>query len=185
MTMISNLGEGGRRRVNGAIIKVPLGEHGQVINFGRKTLFAMSIPWGDVSTAYFTTGIPDIETFTVVPKGVYRILKFQAAFNWLLRRSFIRMLAKRKVNKGVPGPTDEARSKAKSLIWGQATNTSGLTKTVTFCTPDGYTLTAHSTLLIVQKVLAGNFKTGYQTPASAYGTQLLREIPGVEGGEED
>jgi short subunit dehydrogenase-like uncharacterized protein len=46
--------------------------------------------------------------------------------------------------------------------------------------PEGYTFTAHSALIIVQKILNGNFSPGYQTPASAYGENLVMEIPGVE-----
>jgi short subunit dehydrogenase-like uncharacterized protein len=45
--------------------------------------------------------------------------------------------------------------------------------------PEGYTLTTHSALIIVQKILNGNFSPGYQTPASAYGENLVIEIPGV------
>jgi hypothetical protein len=32
----------------------------------------------------------------------------------------------------------------------------------------------------VQKVLNGSFKAGYQTPASAYGAELVFEIPGTK-----
>ncbi|HKZ65916.1 MAG TPA: hypothetical protein VJ111_06165, partial [Chitinophagaceae bacterium] len=73
----------------------------------------------------------------------------------------------------------EQRSKAAILIWGQAINAAKKTTTVRLSGPDGYTLTAHSTLIIVQKVLNGNFIAGYQTPASAYSENLVLEIPGV------
>jgi short subunit dehydrogenase-like uncharacterized protein len=38
-------------------------------------------------------------------------------------------------------------------------------------------LTAHSSLLISKKILEGNFKTGYQTPAGCYGENLIMELP--------
>jgi short subunit dehydrogenase-like uncharacterized protein len=38
----------------------------------------------------------------------------------------------------------------------------------------------YSTLLITQKVLEGNLKPGYQTPASAYGEDLVLELPNVK-----
>ena len=57
------------------------------------------------------------------------------------------------------------RSKAKSLVWGEASNASGKTVTANFTCADGYTLTALSSLIIAKKVLEGNFKPGYQTPA--------------------
>lgn len=178
-TMVTKLGEGGNVRKNGKIIQVPLGQKGFWVDFGKKKLFVMSIPWGDISTTYFTTGIPDIETYAGVSPNIYRILKLQTLFNWLLRTSFIRNYLKKKIDGRPPGPTDEMRSQGSSLVWGQAANATGKTATARLNGPDGYTLTAHSALLITQKILLGNFKPGYQSPASAYGEDLVLEIPGV------
>jgi short subunit dehydrogenase-like uncharacterized protein len=178
-TMIAKLGEGGAVRRNGKIVSAPLGQHGMWVDFGAKRLFVMSIPWGDVSTAHFTTGIPDIETYTGMKPSVYRALKFQSLFNWLLRTSFMRSYLQKKIDRRAPGPTDEQRSKAASLIWGQATNASGKEVTARLRCPDGYTLTMHASLLIAKKILEGNFKPGYQTPGSAYGEGLVLEIPRV------
>jgi short subunit dehydrogenase-like uncharacterized protein len=46
-------------------------------------------------------------------------------------------------------------------------------------TPEGYTLTALAALNIAQKFLDGNFTPGFQTPAKAYGADLVMEIDGV------
>ena len=179
-TMADRLGEKGAVRKHGKIIRRPLGEKGMWIDFGPKKLFVMSIPWGDISTAYFTTGIPDIETYTGISKKVYNSLKLQPLFNWLLRTTFIRQYIKNKINQRPPGPGDEQRSKATSLVWGQVRNAEGKTATIQLSGPDGYTLTAHSALIIVKKILQGEFTPGYQTPASAYGENLAMEIPEVE-----
>jgi len=179
-TMVSKMGEGGNVRKDGKIIKVPLGQKGFWVDFGKKKLFVMSIPWGDVSTAHFTTGIGNIETYAGVSPAIYRMLKFQPLFNWLLRTSVVRNFIKRKIDARAPGPTDEMRSKSLSLVWGQASNAAGQKATVRMSEPDGYTLTMHSSLIITKKILHDNFKTGYQTPASAYGHDLVLEIPGVQ-----
>lgn len=178
-TMASKLGEGGAARINGKITRTTLGKNGMWIDFGDKRLFVMSIPWGDVSTAYFTTGIPNIETYVGIKPSVYRVLKLQSAFNWLLRTSAVRNYIKRKIDKRPAGPTDEQRKVARSLIWGQVTNEKGEQRIARMNCPDGYTLTMHASLLISKKILEGNFKPGYQTPASAYGEDLVLEIPGV------
>ena len=78
MTMANRLGNPGLRRKNGKVIPSPLGRKGMWIDFGEKKLFVMSIPWGDVSTAYFTTGIPDIETFTGISPGTLSYFKITA-----------------------------------------------------------------------------------------------------------
>src|ERR1051326_3826788 len=179
-TMVNKLGQGGAVRKNGKIVSVPLGQKGMWVDFGIKNFFVMTIPWGDIATAYFTTAIPDIESYTAISPTVYRLLKLQGLFNWLLRTNFIRKRIKKKIDKRPAGPNDEQRSKAMSLVWGQVSNSRGETKTVKMSGPDGYTLTMHSTLLIAQKILQGNFKPGYQTPASAYGEDLVMELPNVK-----
>ena len=72
ITMASKLGEGGAVRKGGKIVRTPLGQKGMWVDFGVKKLFVMTIPWGDISTAYFTTGIPDIEVYTGISKKIYR-----------------------------------------------------------------------------------------------------------------
>ncbi len=178
-TMAGKLGEGGAVRKEGKIIRNPLGKKGMWVDFGLKKLFVMSIPWGDISTAHFTTGIPNIETYTGISSKTYRVLKLQRLFNWLLRTNFIRNIIRKKIKDRPAGPSDIQREKATSLVWGKVTNTKGESAIVRLSGPEGYTLTSHSALIITQKVLNGNFKAGYQTPASAYGENLVMEIPGV------
>lgn len=179
MTIINKLGLGGAVRENGQIIKKPLGEKGMWVDFGDKKLFVISIPWGDVSTAFFTTGIPNIEAYTGVKPSAYKLLKLQGLFNWLLRTEWVKNIIRKKIKQRPAGPDDEMRSKAKSFVWGQVVNSKGEIITSHFSCADGYTLTAHASLIIVKKILQGNFKPGYQTPASCYGEELVKEIPGT------
>ena len=150
------------------------------VNFGEKKLFVMTIPWGDVSTAYTTTGIKNIEAYTGMAPKVYRALKFQWAFNWLLRTNFVRNIIIKKIKARPAGPSDEQRQKSSSLVWGEVSNASGKTLSSCISCFDGYTLTAHSSLLIAQKILEDNFKPGYQTPAGCYGEDLILEVPGTK-----
>jgi len=179
MTIVSKLGSGGAVRENGKIIPQPLAKKGMWVDFGEKKLFVMSIPWGDVSTAYFTTGIPNIESYTSVKPGIYKMIKLQGLFNWLLRTEWIKNIIRKKIKSRPAGPDDKMRSNAKSLIWGEVRNDKGEKISHHFTCADGYTLTALSSLIIAKKILEGNFKTGYQTPASCYGEELVKEIPGT------
>ncbi len=191
-TMAGKIGEGGAVRENGKIVGKPLGQKAMWLNFsahkalgagsggGTKKIFVMTIPWGDISTAYTTTGIPNIEVYTGITEKVYRMLKFQWVFNWMLRTDFIRNIIKKKIKERPAGPSDEQREKSSSLVWGQVSNATGKTLQACISCYDGYTLTAHSSLLITKKILEGNFKTGYQTPAGCYGENLIMEIPGTK-----
>jgi short subunit dehydrogenase-like uncharacterized protein len=180
ITMAGKIGEGGAARENGFIVRKPLGQKGMWVDLIEKKLFVMTIPWGDISTAYFTTGIPNIETYTGIAPKVYRVLKLQWSFNWLLRTKFIRGIIRKKINARSAGPSDEQRQRSSSLVWGEVKDDTGKTMTACIRCLDGYTLTAHSSLIIAKKILEGNFKTGYQTPAAAYGEELIMEVPGTK-----
>lgn len=178
-TMAENMGEGGVVREQGNIVRKPLGHKGFWVDFGIKKMFVMCIPWGDISTAYTTTGIPNIETYTGTAPKTFKLLKWQFLYNWILRTSFVRNRAKQQIKQKPAGPSDEMRAKATSLVWGEVVNAAGQTKAVRMQCPEGYTLTAISSLIITRKVLEGNWQPGYQTPAGAYGADLVMEIPGV------
>ncbi|WP_153799205.1 saccharopine dehydrogenase family protein [Foetidibacter luteolus] len=186
ITTIQKLGAPGAVRQNGHIVPRPIGHKGRWVQFktgnGKpdKNIFVITIPWGDVSTAYFTTGIPNIESYTAMPKPVWVLLKLQKAFNWLLRTGFVKRLVQKSIDKKPAGPDDAMRQKAVSLVWGQVTDAAGNQAAGWLRCPEAYELTALSSLLIVQKALNRNFRPGYQTPASAYGENLVMEIEGVE-----
>lgn len=186
MTMASRIGEQAYWRKDHRLVKIPMGKKGKWIDFymGKekpaKKLFVMNIQWGDISTAHFTTGIPNIITYTGIQPKVYRILKWQVLFNWLLRTEWIRGIIRKKIAARPAGPSDEQRANARSLVWGQATDASGKTKTIRLNGPEAYTLTTLAVLTIVKKILAGQYKAGYQTPASVYGENLVMEIDSVE-----
>jgi short subunit dehydrogenase-like uncharacterized protein len=189
LTMLGRLGEKSLIRKDGILTPIALGKKGMWVDFfagkekPRKKLWVMNIQWGDVSTAYFTTGIPNIEVYTAISRKWFRLLKFQGLFNWLLRTRWMRNYLRKKIEQRPAGPSDEQRAAAKSLVWGRATNKMGESVEMRMAGPEGYSITTFCVLLIAQKILNGNFKPGYQTPASAYGDGLIEEVQGVEIGE--
>ena len=178
-TMAEKMGQGGAKRKDGKLIQVPLGEHGMMVDFGEKNIFCMSIPWGDISTAYHTTGIPNIETFTGVKPARYKQLKYQILFNWILRSSFMKRVAQKKINEAPAGPNESMRNNGKCFVWGKVTNNNGVCAEARLTGPEGYTFTAHATLIIAKEIINGNWTEGYQTPAGKYGYTLAERIPGV------
>jgi len=175
-TMAENLGSGGAVRENGKIRPVPAAYKSRTIDFGTKTRTAVSIPWGDVSTAHHTTGIENIVVYTAMKKSAVQTLKLSNWFAPVLQLSFLKSLIKKQISKKVTGPDQTAREEGKSYIWGEVRNKNGDVVSARQTTPEGYRLTALSSLHIAQKVDSGDFKPGYQTPASAYGEDLILEI---------
>lgn len=178
-TMAQSLGEKGAIRKNGKIVPSPIGALHRLVDFGSGPWIIISIPWGDIATAYHTTGIPNIITYTGITNSMFRVLKFQRLFNWILRTRWVRRKAQEYIKRKPAGPSAEARKNGKSLVWGEVRNAAGAVKAGRLNGPDGYTLTAHSSLIIARKVLEGNYTAGYQTPAGCYGSNLVQEIPGV------
>jgi short subunit dehydrogenase-like uncharacterized protein len=176
-TMIMNVGRGGAVRKDGKITPVPAAWKTREIDFGEVKKQAVTIPWGDIATAYYSTGIPNIEVFTVVPDRALQVMKLSAYVGGILAWGPIQKFLQKQIPPG--GPSDESRARSKSLMWGEASDESGNRVESRQQGPDGYTLTAIAALNIAEKIMAGNFTPGYQTPAKAYGADLVLEIEDV------
>lgn len=187
-TMTMNVGKGGAIRKDGKITSVPAAWKTREIDFGESVSSphvskgslvktAVTIPWGDVSTAYHSTGIPNIEVFTVAPPSAVKVMKASRYIGWLLAAKPVNDYLQKKIPAG--GPSDEERAKGKTLLWGEASDLNGNRVESRQQGPEGYTLTAIAALNIAEKILSGNFTPGYQTPASAYGADLVLEIEGT------
>ena len=100
-------------------------------------------------------------------------------FSWLLRRKSEQNWVSGQITKRIIGPDEATRSRAKTQVWGRVGNKAGQTAEARLTGPEGYTLTALSALTITKKVLQGNVKPGYQTPAGLFGADLVLEIEGV------
>ena len=176
-TMTMNVGKGGAIRKDGRITSVQAAWKTRAIDFGEVTKTGVTIPWGDVATAYHSTGIPNIEVFTVVPPKIIKAMKISRYIGWLLATKPVNDYLQKKIPAG--GPSDDERGRGKTLLWGEASDLNGNRVESRMQTPEGYTLTAIAALNIAEKILAGNFTPGYQTPARSYGDDLVLEIDGV------
>lgn len=172
-TMTMNVGRGGAVRKDGKIVNVPAAYKTREINFGDFTKTGVTIPWGDVSTAYYSTGIPNVEVYTILPEANLRMLKMSRYIGWLLATKPVQNYLQKQIPAG--GPNEAERAKGKTFLWGEAKDVQGNRIEARLQAPEGYTLTALTAVNIAEKVLAGNLKTGFQTPAMAYGADLILE----------
>jgi short subunit dehydrogenase-like uncharacterized protein len=182
-TSLSALEAAGRRgliRRNGVLTPVPLGHRTVVVDFGRGPTRAIAIPWGDVFTASITTGIANIEVYIAVPLLVRMAVRGARWLRPLLSRSSVQRFLAGRIRAGAPGPSPEARQRGKSLIWGEATDGDGRRVISRMVTPEGYELTRLSAVALAQRVLAGEAPAGFQTPARAYGRDLVLSLPAVK-----
>src|SRR5688572_30225786 len=176
-TMTMNIGRGGAVRHAGKITPVPAAWKTREIDFGEVKKTGVTIPWGDVATAYHSTGIPNIEVFTVVPPSALKMMKMSRYLGWLLATGPVQDYLQKKIPAG--GPSDEERMRGRTLLWGEALDLNGNRVESRLQGPEGYTMTALGALNITQKILAGSFTPGFQTPAKAYGPDLVLELEGT------
>ncbi len=176
-TMIEGMGSGGAIRKNGKIILVALHKGITEINYGPFQLQSLRIPWGDVSTAYYSTGIDNIEVFRGADKNLIKQVKMSRYFNWLLRMRSVKNYLIKQADKKPAGPDETRRAASKMFLWGKVWDNQQQ-KISLLETVEGYSLTAKTSVLIARKILAGKFKPGFQTPSMAYGADLIMEVQG-------
>jgi short subunit dehydrogenase-like uncharacterized protein len=181
LTGLEGMATGGTVRRDGKLIPVPTAWKTRHIDFGngRGPISTITVPWCDVSTAYYTTGIPNIEVYMAFKPWSRRFIKISRYFHWLLGSAPIQSYFKSQVRLMPRGATAEQRACSTSYVWGEVRDDAGHVLTARFKAPDGYTLTVLTSLAIVDKVLNGHTPIGFQTPAKAYGSELIFSIEGV------
>ncbi len=178
-TMIEGLKVGGRVRENGVIKNVPLAYKVREIPFPHGSKIAATIPWGDVSTAYYTTGIPNIEVYKAFNKSEIARMKLARPFKPLLGSEAMQRYFKNKLASNSRGPDVVERVNSRCYVWGQVVNAGGQTREAHLMTPNGYVFTVHAALGIVEYLLEYDIEPGVHTPAEVMGEHYVRTLPGV------
>ncbi len=179
-TTVVGMGDGGKIRKDGKLVTVPMVYQTKEIDFGPYKSPAVTIPWGDICTAYYSTGIPNITVFTAVKQSMIDTMRWNDRLGFLLRAQWIKNFLIKQIDKRPPGPNEKRRQNTLCHFRGVVTDANGNKAEALLKTPHAYTLTALTSFQIVKEILAGNFKTGYQTPAKAYGADFILKIEGCE-----
>lgn len=113
----------GRCRKDGKIIEEELGARVADVMFATDHKTVASAPLPDVSTAYYSTGIPNISGYLEVPASRIAWIK-SAAFRRLLDAvSFapFRWITDMAIGYFISGPSDEMHKIAKQEVWARGT----------------------------------------------------------------
>jgi len=176
-TMTMNIGRGGAVRRDGEIVPVPAAWKVRPIDFGPVLKRGVTIPWGDVSTAYYSTGIPNIEVYTVVPPQAQKMMVLSRYIGFLLATKPVQKYLQSRIPRG--GASAEERAKGKVYLYGEVSDDEGNKIASRLFGPEPYNLTVETALKIAERIIAGHAPRGFQTPAKAYGADMILEIPGV------
>ena len=177
-TMVEGVAKGTSVRRNGDIETLE-GQNEDLIDFGTGPKPTVAISWGDVSTAYHSTKIPNIEVHFEVTPELKGMLKMPGLVKMFLGLPFMQSILKRQIDKRPEGPTDDQRKRGHAILIGVGRNAKGDTVRSRLRTPEGYSLTALTGLDIAKRVANGEAKPGFQTPSLAFGADYVTTFAGV------
>jgi short subunit dehydrogenase-like uncharacterized protein len=177
-TSVEGLAQGGKVRKDGRIISIPLAYKTRRIDFGDGEKLAMTIPWGDISTAYATTGIPNIEVYIPGSPAMVARLRRTNRLRWLIGMGLAQRFLKRRIERTVEGPSAAKRDAHPTFVWGEVANARGDKRTARIKTANGYSVTVTGALAVAEHLLANKVPGGAYTPAKLIGPDLVTRLPG-------
>ena len=175
---IENSHRGGRIRRDGKIVSVPSAWQVLTRDFGRGPTPAVSIGWGDVSTAFYSTGIPNIETYMALPSTAISFLRAMRVVGPLFYARPVKKILQFFLRFRPEGPTEDQRTNGFAVMLAEASD-GATTVRSKLRVPEGYQITMLTTVAISKRILADDFKPGFQTPSLAYGADFILEFSGV------
>lgn len=157
-------------RVNGELETSLAGEKSIHFTAENEEIKAVTNPWrGDLVTAFITTGIPNIETYTAFPGPLVMIMKNPKLFGWLMQSRLMDAI----ISSRPAGPDEKVLKEGKSYVYGKSTSMLGTQRESVMIGPEAYLFSAMTTIEISKRILNGEFKAGFQTPAGFYGTGIV------------
>lgn len=178
-TAVEGAAAGGLIRRQGVLTPVPAAFRTRRIPFSRGERWAMTIPWGDLSSAFFSTGIPNIEVYLATPRPAIQIVRCSRPLMGALRNQRLRGGLNYAIEKLAKGGTAAGRAAGRSSLWGRVEDDTG--RSVEGCVEsiETTTLTAYTAVDIAARIHAGEVRPGFSTPAMAFGPEYIDSVPGT------
>jgi short subunit dehydrogenase-like uncharacterized protein len=178
-TMVDALVHGARVRRGGKIVPMPSSEMVARFAFqGSREESAVAVSWGDVSTAYTSTQIADIECFIGLDEKAIDGVKRMPQMKSLLRHAWVQRWVDKIIARVVKGPSEAERRAGHMFLVGEAVGPQGLTR-MRITLPDGSEFTAKAAVECTLRILSGGVSAGAHTPATAFGPDFIATFEGV------
>ncbi len=178
-TFLRGIHAGTLVRRRGKLVRIKKGKRHHVLFHDRERP-VMPISWGDLATAYHSTGIPNITVYTALSR---RSFLFNPSalkvVSLAMRFSPVRKKIHNWVDRFVQGPDKRTRESSFAFVWARAANQKGQSAEGWLKLAEGYRFTALSSLAFISKVLRGDI-AGAFTPSRAFGSDFVLEIEGTE-----
>lgn len=178
-TMLEQFAQGGMVRREGQLRAHSFGTGARTVSFSHGERVVIPIPWGDLATAYQSTGIPNITTYLAFPLSTIRLIRLMAPLGrHVVALTPMRRLLQKLVEHTIKGPDAQRRQIARAYLWAKVSNQHGQSAQAWLETIEVYRFTALAAVRCVEKLLSSPLK-GALTPAQALGTDFVLEIEGT------
>jgi short subunit dehydrogenase-like uncharacterized protein len=166
-------------RRGGRIVGIAPGSLERELDFGAGPRRSLAMSWGDVSSAWYSTGIPDIEVYYEAIPALRMMVMANRWAGWLLAAPPGRLWLELQARALPDGPTDAERAGRHGVVVAEVEDASGRHHFGRLRTPEAYGFSCTTALALVERVLAGDLEAGAQTPARVYGPDFVMSFPGV------
>jgi short subunit dehydrogenase-like uncharacterized protein len=177
-TLVETADYGVVRRA-GEITSTPIGSLERTFDYGSGPSPSLNVSWGDVATAWYTTGIPNIEVYVEATPLMRSVVTASRYFGWTVRSGPFQAWLKAWADLLPDGPTEEERATRRMIVVAEAEDAGGHRVVSRIETPEAYTFTGTVGPAIASRVLAGDLEVGFQTPARVYGADYPLSFPDV------
>jgi len=172
--------DGGLMRRDGALVTVPLGSRERMFDYEVGPRASVNVSLADLTTAYHSTGIPNVATYTegtplmrallAAARGAGRVLRSGPAQAWLA--------ACADLLPDEPGTAKDDAAGTQRVV-AEVEDDAGGRAVSRLRTLEAYAFTPHAACAVLERVLAGDVEPGFQTPARVYGSDFVLGLPGV------
>ncbi|SDQ32441.1 saccharopine dehydrogenase family protein [Natronobacterium texcoconense] len=178
-TVLEGLGDGNVIRRNGRLLKIPLAFRTRKIDFGDGPEHAVTVPFGDVVTAAYSTGIGSVEVYTAAPPWATTAMSALDSLGPLIATEPVKRTLEQAIDAVADGPDDRELATDSAVVWGEVEDGAGRHAQARLETPNPYALTVETALAASERVLEGAVDDGFQTPATAFGSDFVLEFDGT------
>jgi short subunit dehydrogenase-like uncharacterized protein len=179
MSMVESAGLPNVVRENGSLTEKVAGADRRVVEFPNGPVSMVGLPWGDIATAWRTTGIPDIAVYMSLMKGAPTMIALSGHFRRLFQSATVQRLLKSIVDRFVSGPSRAYQESERSEFIAEASDGRSTRRTY-LSTLEGYAFTWAAATEIAKRVLDGAAPPGFQTPGGLFGPDFVLEVPGSQ-----
>lgn len=164
----------------GQLVDIPPGSGARRFPFPGGDRLAMPVPWGDLETAYRSTGIPNITSYIILPPPALVGFRLAAPVLLpLLRQPAVQDAARDLIDRTISGPDEATRQTGRTLIYAEARTFSGETRRAWLETCEAYQFTMLAGVRAVEHMLASD-QRGALAPSQALGADFVLGIDSTQ-----